>query len=132
MREVEYKGTLLAQIIAIDECKEEFNFFTRQEDALQIGLFRYGEGRIIQNHVHNIFPRTAEKTCEMLLVLQGRMRADIYTNEREFVQSEEVGANELIILLDGGHGFQVLEPDTVILEAKNGPYFGVTQDKVKF
>lgn len=132
MREVEYKGALLAQIISIDECKEEFNFFTRQEDALQIGLFRYGEGRIIQNHVHNIFPRTAEKTCEMLLVLQGRMRADIYTNEREFVQSEEVGANELIILLDGGHGFQVLEPDTVILEAKNGPYFGVTQDKVKF
>ncbi len=132
MREIGYKGTPLAQIISIDECGEEFNFFTRQEDALQIGLFRYGEGRVIQNHVHNVFPRTAEKTCEMLLVLRGRMRADIYTNERELVQSEEVGANELIILLDGGHGFQVLEPDTVILEAKNGPYFGVAQDKVKF
>lgn len=132
MKSIEYEGTILAQIISLDECKEAFNFFTRQEDALQIGLFRYDEGKIIQNHVHNVFPRTAEKTCEMLLVLQGRMRADIYTGEKEFVQCEEVGANELIILLDGGHGFQVLEPNTVILEAKNGPYFGVSQDKVKF
>lgn len=122
----------MAQIIPIDACSEEFNFFTQPEDAIQIGLFRYGKDRMIQNHIHHIFPRTAEKTCEMLLVLRGRMRADIFTNEKEPVESAEVGANELIILLDGGHGFEVLEPDTVILEAKNGPYFGVAQDKEKF
>lgn len=81
------------QIISVDMCTDEFNFFTRQEDALQSRLFRYGQGRIIQNHVHNVFPRVAEKTCEMLLVLRGRIRVDIYTNEREFVHSEEVGMN---------------------------------------
>ena len=132
MKNIEHDGKLLAQVISIEECEEEFSFFTRPEDALQIGLFRYDAGRVVQNHVHNVYPRTAEKTCEMMLVQKGRMRTDVFTNERELVQSVEVGANELIILLDGGHGFYVLEPGTVILEAKNGPYFGVAQDKVKF
>jgi len=132
MRSITYQGKLLAQIISINSCAESVNFFTQPKDALQIGLFRYGEGQIIQNHVHHVFSRTAEKTCEMLLVLRGRMRADIFTNEKEFVESAEVGANELIILLDGGHGFEVLEPDAIILEAKNGPYFGVAKDKEKF
>lgn len=132
MRSITYQGNVLAQVVSISECKETFHFLTQPEDALQIGLFRYDAGQLIQNHVHQLFPRTAEKTCEMLLVLQGRMRADIFTNEREPVGSMEVGANELILLLEGGHGFEVLEAGTVILEAKNGPYYGVEQDKVKF
>lgn len=132
MKTITYQGQRLAQIISVAECREAFNFFTQPEDALQIGIFRYEKGRQIQNHIHHIFPRTADKTCEMLYVAAGCMRADIFTNEKELVESTEVGANELIILYDGGHGFEVLEPDTVILEAKNGPYFGVAQDKEKF
>lgn len=132
MKDIVYNGELLARIVPLGSCQEEASFFTRPQDALQIGLFRYGAGHIFQPHVHNAFPRTVDRTCEMLLVLHGRMRADIYTDGREPVQSVEVGANELILLMGGGHGFQVLEPGTVILEAKNGPYFGVEQDKTKF
>lgn len=132
MRTITYQGKTLAQIISTDACTDEFNFFTQPEDALQIGLFRYEAGRVIQNHVHRIFPRTAERTCEMLLIMRGRVRANIFTNEGKLIESIEIGKNELILLLDGGHGFEVIEPETVILEAKNGPYFGVAQDKVKF
>lgn len=132
MRSITYQGNVLAQVVSISECQETFHFLTQPEDALQIGLFRYGAGQRIQNHVHHVFPRTAEKTCEMLLVLRGRIRADIFTGRKELVESVEVGENELILLLDGGHGFEVLEPDTVIFEAKNGPYFGVERDKEKF
>ncbi|MPN06443.1 hypothetical protein SDC9_153699 [bioreactor metagenome] len=68
----------------------------------------------------------------MLFVLKGSLRADIYTNEKVFLESADVSENEMIILFDGGHGFEVTAPGTVILEAKNGPYFGVEKDKIKF
>ena len=45
----------------------------------------------------------------------------------------EVGsllAGDWIILLDGGHGFEILEP-SVLFEVKQGPYAG-DKDKVRF
>ena len=32
----------------------------------------------------------------------------------------------------GGHGFEILENDTKIIESKNGIFTSVEQDKVKF
>ena len=32
----------------------------------------------------------------------------------------------------GGHGYEILEDDTQIIEAKNGPFTDVATDKVKF
>lgn len=132
MTEIKAQQQLLARVYSINECLEKFNFFTEPEHGLQIGLFRYDNNKVIQNHVHHVFPHIAEKTCEMLFVLNGSMQADIFTEQKEFVKSVVVKANEFIILFGGGHGFKILEPNTAILEAKNGPYFGVEKDKEKF
>ena len=32
----------------------------------------------------------------------------------------------------GGHGYEILEDDTEVIEAKNGPFTDVNTDKVKF
>lgn len=132
MQEIRLGEQILAKKYSIDEERDEFNFFTEPNDGLQIGMFRYGKNKVIQNHIHNIFSRSFNKTCEMLFVLNGRLRADIFSDEKELVQSIEVNKNEFIILLNGGHGFETLDENTIIFEAKNGPYFGVEKDKIKF
>jgi hypothetical protein len=41
-------------------------------------------------------------------------------------------AGDFIMLYDGGHGFKVLQDNTVFIEVKNGQFVTVEQDKDKF
>jgi hypothetical protein len=34
-----------------------------------------------------------------------------------------------MVLLAGGHGYEILEDNTKILEVKNGPYLGASEDR---
>ena len=38
----------------------------------------------------------------------------------------------LAILIELNHGYEILEDDTKIIEAKNGPFVDVETDKTKF
>lgn len=42
-----------------------------------------------------------------------------------------IGKGDLIVLLSGGHGFEILE-DTKFFEVKQGPFIGTDNDKEKF
>ena len=41
----------------------------------------------------------------------------------------EVNVGDVIILLRGGHGYDILDDDTEVLEIKNGPYVGSDLDR---
>ena len=41
----------------------------------------------------------------------------------------ELGAGDCVVVFKAGHGFEVLEDNTILYEFKNGPYFGVEIDK---
>jgi hypothetical protein len=36
---------------------------------------------------------------------------------------------DTIILLNGGHGYEILSDNTKVLEVKNGPYVGADKDR---
>ena len=40
--------------------------------------------------------------------------------------------DEAMALLRHGHGYEILENDTRVLEIKNGPYPGAERDRVRF
>ena len=75
-------------------------------------------------------PRHTTGTQEVIFIKSGRVRVDFYTQEQRFLESQEVAAGDWLILLSGGHGFETIEPTTMI-EVKNGPYAGAA-DKTKF
>ena len=68
-------------------------------------------------------------TQEVVFIKEGRIRADIYTEKEEFLKSVELGTGDTILLLNGGHGYEILEDNTKILEVKNGPYVGADKDR---
>ena len=120
---------VLAIVIRGDDWEEGLNFVSSDEDYQQVGVWGYDKGRKLGPHIHLIEPRQALRTQEVVHVRQGRIRADIYTEQRKFFTSVELGSGDTIILLNGGHGYEILEDNTKVLEVKNGPYPGPEKDR---
>ena len=108
-------------------------FFGDGSEKLQWGTMRYNEGLVLQPHVHKRVNRQGKyRTHEFLFIVRGRLEATFYTLERKFIISKVLEAGDYVCLYSGGHGFKVLEDDTVFFEIKHGPFIGTELDKEKF
>jgi hypothetical protein len=85
------------------------------------------KGKIIDAHIHNPMLREVSYTQEALFIKSGKLRVDFYTENRTYLESRLLGAGDVILLVSGGHGFEVIE-DIRMIEVKQGPY---TDDKDK-
>ncbi|MEW5755437.1 MAG: hypothetical protein AB1810_03980 [Pseudomonadota bacterium] len=110
---------------------EGLNFFSNENDYVQVGTWGYNQGKELLAHAHNNAPRSVLWTQEVLYVRAGKILAEIYNSRAikiaEFVASE----GDVVILLAGGHGYKILEDGTQVLEVKNGPYLGADVDRVR-
>ena len=120
---------VLAIIIRSADWEEGLSFVSSNEDYQQIGIWGYNKGQKLAPHIHSIAPRQVLRTQEIVFVREGRIRADIYTEKKMYLKSVELGKGDTIILLNGGHGYEILEDNTKILEAKTGPYVGPDRDR---
>jgi hypothetical protein len=91
---------------------------------------RHPTGHVIKPHVHNPVPRAVQYTQEALFLRRGRLRVDFYDTERSYIESRVLGPGDVILLIAGGHGFEVLE-EIDMVEVKQGPYAG-DMDKTQF
>lgn len=87
-------------------------------------------GKVIPPHVHNQVARHVQYTLEVLFIKRGRVRVDFYSPEREFVAERVLEAGDVILLVAGGHGFEMLT-EVEMYEVKQGPYAG-DADKTRF
>ncbi len=60
------------------------------------------------------------------------MKVILYTEQRERFQDYVLNTGDMAVFAYGGHGYEILEDDTQIIESKNGPFVDVETDKVKF
>ena len=120
---------ILAIVIRDADWEERLNFISSDEDYQQVGIWGYNKGRKLAPHIHLIAPREVLRTQEVVFVKEGRIRADIYTEKGNFLKSIELEKGDTIILLNGGHGYEILEDNTKVLEVKNGPYVGADKDR---
>jgi mannose-6-phosphate isomerase-like protein (cupin superfamily) len=127
---ITYRDQELALIIRHDYRKDGIEFFTPETYSQQIGYMNRPAGYLIPPHVHNPVPRKVQYTNEVLFIKSGRLRVDFYSDRQEYLESTILEAGDVILLVVGGHGFEMLEP-TEIIEVKQGPYAG-DQDKTRF
>ena len=128
--EIEHDGVLLAIIIPAAFRKPGIHFFTSNDLSQQLAFMKYEPGKVIPAHVHNPVVREVTYTQETLFIRRGKLRVDFYSSEREYLSSHVLQTGDAILLIQGGHGFEVLEPLEMI-EVKQGPYVG-DQDKTRF
>jgi len=130
IEEVLCNGVLYALIIRRDFGGPGVHFFTPGEFSQQLGHMSHPTGHRIEPHVHREVLRNVRRTQEVLVIRKGRLRVDFYDEKRERVDVRTLEAGDLILLVQGGHGFEVLDACDMI-EIKQGPYLG-DEDKVRF
>ncbi len=131
--EIKEGSQILARIIRHDSLWQKgLNFFSKDEEFIQVGTWGYELDKTLKAHSHNEVVRQVPKTQEVLFVKQGKLSAKIYGKDDDFVAEVEVLAGDLIIMLEGGHSYKILEDNTQVLEIKNGPYVGAELDRRRF
>lgn len=130
IKEVRYDSKLIALILSHDYKKEGIEFFTPNEFSQQLAYMNHPAEYKIAPHIHNKIPRKVHYTQEVLFIKSGRVKVDLYTQDKEYLKSVILETGDIILLASGGHGFTMLEP-TEMIEVKQGPYAG-EDDKVRF
>ena len=120
---------LLAIITREEDWEKGSHFISADEDFQQVGLWNYDKGHVFLPHIHLSFDRKVSKTQEVIFVKSGRLKANIFSDSEALVASVELKTGDVAIFLNGGHGYEVLDDNTRVLEVKNGPYVGKEQDR---
>jgi len=129
MEKIEKDGRLLAIIWRDSDWTSGLSFPTPDNLFIQAGCWQYPAGKSLAAHRHKIYPRDVSQTQEMVYVKRGRMRVDIYAEGREPLEQFVLEQGDFAVLADCGHGYEILEGDTQVLEVKNGPFIDVATDK---
>jgi mannose-6-phosphate isomerase-like protein (cupin superfamily) len=130
IEEIRDEGRLLALMLSNRFREPGIHFFTPSEFSQQLAFMRHPAGKLIAPHVHNPVPREVQFTQEVLFIRKGRLRVDFYDADQRYLESRTLGPGDVILLIQGGHGFEVLE-EVEMIEVKQGPYVG-EQDKTRF
>jgi hypothetical protein len=121
---------LLAIIIGDDFHEEGVHFVTPFNLSQQLAFIRHPSGKKIAPHLHNSLPREVLYTQEVLILKKGRVRVDFYDECQVYLESRVIKGGDVILLVSGGHGFEVLD-EVEMIEVKQGPFAGES-DKTRF
>lgn len=124
-------ATILTNIDADKRPTRTPCFITLPENQLQVAFMRKEKGDIIPAHRHFYQTRVIDETQEVLIIMCGRVRVDLYRSNGKFETERVLTQGDVIILHGGGHGFVMLE-DSEIYEVKQGPYKDQKSDKEYF
>ncbi len=130
IEKIVYQRLTLAIILRKNFTKDGIEFFSNEKDSQQLGYMKRPNGYVIVPHRHNIVKREVHLTQEVLFIKSGKIRVDFYNDTQEYIKSSILCKGDVILLSNGGHGFEMLE-DSEIIEVKQGPYCG-EMDKIRF
>jgi mannose-6-phosphate isomerase-like protein (cupin superfamily) len=99
------------------------NFFTPSEFSQQLGMLIHEKGKIVERHRHKLVKREIFRTQEVLVLLEGKIKVDLYDDDTRLLKTVILNSGDSILLAQGGHRVQVME-NAKIIEVKQGPYAG--------
>jgi hypothetical protein len=125
---IEHKDKIFALILRTAYDRDGVSFVTSEDEPIQLGVLSHKRGTKIKPHIHKEQPRTITEVQEVLHVDCGKVEAEFYERNGKKIGSTVLNPGDTILLLRGGHGLNILE-DSKIIEIKQGPYYGVGEDK---
>ena len=131
IEKVLHKKKLFAIIVRSNFRKNKgINFFNDKFSTQQFGYMKHIKNYLFKPNKHNKRLTKILTTTEVIVLFKGILRVDFYDNKKEYLFSKKVFANDIIMLVNGGHGFKILK-NVEMLEVKQGPY-SLSKDKIKF
>lgn len=121
MIKIKNKKKILALLIKKKFKTKGIKFFTPENYSQQLGYMNRPKGYEVKPHLHKSIRREVFNTREVLFIKKGKIKADFFDNKKKFVCSKILKTGDILLLVDGGHGFKMLERSE-IFEVKQGPY----------
>lgn len=126
-------ATLIAIVGSFQDVAYGNNFITSPELPMQIGVLRTKPAETVQNHIHKIRNRqTKSISNEFHMIVHGKAFVSLFNSAKNLVAKELLVPGMFCALFNGGHGYEFLKDDTIMLEVKTGPYSSAEDDKEKF
>ena len=95
--EVFFEDRHYASIHNFNEMDEGLSFLTSDESFIQVGTWSYEKNKILDAHYHNYFERNSYRTQEVVIVLEGKIKCNLFTEEGLEVHSEVINEGQMII-----------------------------------
>lgn len=116
-------GEIYAILLRRDFSNPGPNFFTPGEFSQQLGMLIHPKGKVVKRHRHKLVKREIFRTQEVLVLLEGKIRVELFDDDGEKIKTLLMKPGDAILLARGGHKVNVLESAKMI-EVKQGPYAG--------
>jgi hypothetical protein len=121
--EIARDGHIYAIVLRKEFSNPGPNFFTPGEFSQQLGLLAHPTGKVVKRHRHKLVKREIFRTQEVLVLLEGKIRIELFDDAGAKLRTLILAPGETILLARGGHKVTVLD-DAKIIEVKQGPYAG--------
>jgi cupin fold WbuC family metalloprotein len=123
------KDTPLLVINRRSEISDVRTDICSENELLQISTKLLKKGTTFKPHKHNRLERVTETTHEAWIILEGSIEATFWDIDDTIILKTILSIGDCAIVFKAGHGFEVLEDNTILYEVKNGPYYGQLKDK---
>lgn len=100
-----------------------------EEEFLQLALLRLPFGKTFKPHKHIINEKTTNIAQESWFVHRGKVKCIFYDLDDKIISEEILEEGSFSMTFRGGHNYEILKNDTLVLEYKTGPYLGIEMDK---
>ena len=128
IKEISFESKLYAFVCSLNEVKDGLQFLSDDSDFIQLGTWNYKKNFSTVPHYHLEHEKSSNLTQEIVLVHKGSVKCRLYTKEGNFVEEVDLNEGELIVQLYGVHEY-IMNKDSIVLEIKNGPYYGPDVDR---
>ena len=99
---------------------------TDGHEPLQLVTLRHPKGAYLKAHMHMPKKRVTKSLQESLIVKKGKIKLDLYGQDKKKFKTIQLKQGELFILMSGGYGIHILK-NSELIEVKNGPF---VEDKI--
>ena len=100
------------------------------ESFLQLGMIKSGPRTYAPHfHLDHQTPRPIIRAQESWVVMQGSVEVTFYDQDNTVQAVRTLEQGDITLTLYGGHGYRILEENTLVYEFKSGPYQGIEVDK---
>ena len=126
VEEIRMGDKICAIVLRKEFHKPGANFFTPAEFSQQLGMLIHDKGKRVERHRHKLIKREIFRTQEVLVLIEGKIRVSLYTDDAQIIKTLDLNAGDTILLASGGHSVEILEPSKIV-EVKQGPYSGLDE-----
>ena len=122
VEDIKHGQAVFARIFLNQPITPGVHFYADNDSSLQVGKQLRLHGEKIKPHRHIPVKVEREETLkEVLYIERGKVKITFYTDQWEEIGTRILNRGDMVLLIQGGHGFEMLE-ETEMIEIKQGPY----------